>query len=349
VTAQDFAARHWYSRSWLSALLVPAAGLFGLVALARRWLYLQGLLQSVRLPVPVLVVGNLTAGGTGKTPLVIWIARLLRDAGMSPGIVLRGYSRTGAVERRQPLPVGPDSDPAQAGDEAVLLAERTRCPVWVHSDRVAAARALLDANPACDVLICDDGLQHYRIARDFEIAVEDERGHGNGRLLPAGPLRESPRRGVDVTVVNAPHDAPLPRRQGPVLRMQLVPARLVPVGGSRSENVGSETLRGKRLHAVAGIGNPQRFFATLRDLGLEPVTHAFPDHHPFSSSDLVFPDCDYILMTEKDAVKCRAMGRGNLIALGVDARPDPELARLIMKAIAGGSHDPAQFPGARAP
>ena len=315
---------------------------YGLIVAVRRWMYRAGLRSSVRLPVPVLVVGNLTVGGSGKTPLVLWIVHLLRGTGMSPGIVLRGYGSKASGSRC----VVSGSAPARVGDEAVLLSQRSGCPVWVGIDRVAAARALLDANPRCDVLVCDDGLQHYRLARDFEIAVEDERGHGNGWLLPAGPLREPAGRRVDVTIVNAAENVPLPVRYGVILRMQLVPARLYRIGsnGAADEVISPDSLRGRRLHAIAGIGSPQRFFATLRALGLDASSHAFPDHHPFSAADLEFPDCDAVLMTEKDAVKCRSLDRRDMIALSVDAVPDSALEKLVLKAAAAGSTVSAKFP-----
>ena len=355
-SAREFALRNWYGRSTLSTLLIPIAALFSLLVGIRRFGYRAGLLRSTRLPVPVLVVGNLTVGGTGKTPLVLWIASLLQRAGKSPGIVLRGYAPGSVDAGKGVRRVDPSCDPRSAGDEAVLLATRSACPVWVGANRVAAARALLAADPRCDVIICDDGLQHFRLARDFEIAVEDERGHGNGRMLPAGPLREPAYRRVDVTLVNAPDSRPLPVRNGPVLRMKLHVGEWhgvepVGVGGAR---IGTDKLKGKRLHAVAGIGNPARFFATLQGLGLDATTHPFPDHHDFTEAELDFAECDAVLMTEKDAVKCRALAggrlKGKLFALRVDADPDPALAEMILKAVSASSEAPvdgASFPESR--
>ncbi len=320
----SFAERHWYRLSPVSLLLLPVSLVFrGIVAL-RRALYRAGVLRAERLPVPVIVVGNLTAGGTGKTPLVLWLVDDLRRRGRSPGIVSRGYG-AGA---RPPRAVRPGDDPALAGDEPVLLAERSGAPVWVGADRPAAARALLAANPRCDVIVCDDGLQHYRLARDFEIAVEDGRGFGNGLLLPAGPLREPRSRRVDARVVNSDSAQP-----AGALRMRLVPQGLHRVAdGAR---IAVEELSGKRLHAVAGIGDPVRFFRSLEALGLRATPHPFPDHHRFVPRDLDFPDCDYVLMTEKDAVKCRRFGRSDLLALRVDAAPAPALAELIIDRIHG--------------
>jgi tetraacyldisaccharide 4'-kinase len=319
----SFPARHWYRLSAVSIALAPFSLAFGAAVRLRRAAYRIGLLRTERLPVPVVVVGNLVVGGTGKTPLVLWVVDALRSGGLRPGIVSRGYR--GANASAQGVPA--DGDPAHFGDEPVLLAERSGAPVWTGRDRVAAARGLLAAHPHCDVLVCDDGLQHYALARDFEIAVEDERGHGNGLLLPAGPLREPASRAVDAVVVNG-------STATGAFEMRLVPDGLRRVGG-RGEDIPLAELRGKRLHAVAGIGNPARFFATLRVLGLEFVPHAFPDHHAWRADELDFADCDIVLMTEKDAVKCRAFGRDDLVALRVQARVDPRLAELLAARIHG--------------
>jgi tetraacyldisaccharide 4'-kinase len=320
----SFAERHWYRVSAVSLLLFPLSLAFRAAVALRRALYRARLLPSVRLPVPVIIVGNLTVGGTGKTPLVLWLARELTRRGRKPGIVCRGYA--GAA--RSPRAVAPGDDPALVGDEPALLAERAGCPVWIGADRSAAARALLDANPACDVIVSDDGLQHYRLQRDLELAVEDERGFGNGFLLPAGPLREPRGRPVDVRVINS-DTANVPG----ALRTRLVPAGLRRV--SDGATVAVEQIAGKRLHAVAGIGDPGRFFRSLERMGLRATAHAFPDHHRYAPEDLGFADCDYILMTEKDAVKCRRFGRSDLIAVRVDAAPEPALAELIMNRIHG--------------
>jgi tetraacyldisaccharide 4'-kinase len=328
----SFAERHWYRLSAVSLLLFPLSVVFRAAVALRRLLYRAGVLTAERLPVPVIVVGNLTAGGTGKTPLVLWLVEELRRRGRTPGIVSRGYG-AGA---RSPRPVPPGDDPALAGDEPVLLAERSGVPVWIGADRPAVARALLAAHPSCDVIVCDDGLQHYRLARDFEIAVEDERGFGNGLMLPAGPLREPRDRRVDARVLNRPSggDAPPPAAGAPCVTMRLVPAGLYRVGDPAA-TIAAASLAGKRLHAVAGIGNPARFFRSLETLGLRATPHVFPDHHRYSPEDLAFAACDYILMTEKDAVKCRRFGRSDLIAVRVDAAPEPALAQTIMHRIHG--------------
>ena len=319
----SFPRRHWYRLSALSIALAPISLLFRAVVALRRAGYAAGILRSHRLPVPVVVVGNRVVGGTGKTPLVLWLVDVLRSRGFRPGIVSRGYRGANAVARGVP----PGGDAAQFGDEPVLLAERSGAPVWIGRDRVATARGLLGAHPDCNVLVCDDGLQHYALARDFEIAVEDERGHGNGLLLPAGPLREPAGRAVDAVVVNGPTD------RG-AFEMRFAPDGFRRVCGA-GQDVPLAALRGRRLHAVAGIGNPGRFFATLRSLGLEFVPHAFPDHHAWTARDLDFPACDFVLMTEKDAVKCRAFGRDDLVALRVQARVDPRLADLLSARIHG--------------
>ena len=322
--ASDFAARHWYRLSPISLLLYPLSLAFRLAVALRRLLFVLGVLPSVHVGIPVIVVGNLTVGGSGKTPLVLALAKALCERGLRPGIVSRGYGGSGAGARA----VAPGDDAETVGDEPLLLAERSSCPVWIGADRVAAARALRAAHPDCNVIICDDGLQHYRLQRDCEIAVEDERGAGNGFLLPAGPLREPAGRSVDAKVVNGGEAGP------GTFAMRLVAAGLYRVGEA-SAPLALPALSGKRLHAVAGIGNPARFFDTLSQMGLVFSPHAFPDHHGFREADLVFEDCDLVLMTEKDAVKCRRFGRSDLVAVRVDAEVAPALTELILERIHG--------------
>jgi tetraacyldisaccharide 4'-kinase len=325
---------HWERVTPVSALLLPASLLFGAAAGARRAAYGAGLILGVRLPVAVIVAGNITAGGTGKTPLVLWLAAYLGACGRTPGIVCRGYGgRSGTPQR-----VLPDSDPYACGDEAVLLARRSGCEVWAGVDRVAVARSLLAARPACDVLISDDGLQHYALARDVELCVVDAaRGFGNGWLLPAGPLRERPSRlaTVDAVVVNAGDGNALHPSLG------LIPARTarftMKLEGREFRNildpehrVGPGYFSGKRVHAVAGIGNPQRFFSRLQALGIEFAAHPFPDHYRFGASDLAYAGSEAVLMTEKDAVKCRRFAAQTHWELAVDAVPDPALGKLVL-------------------
>ncbi len=330
----SFPERHWYSLSWLSVALAPLAFGYGAATAARRFAYRAGWCRVDRLPVPVVVVGNLVAGGTGKTPLVLWLVAALRARGFRPGVVSRGYRGENARPAAVPAEATAGTTAAaRFGDEPVLLAERSGVPVWIGRDRAAAARALLAAHPDRDVVVADDGLQHYALARDFEIAVEDERGYGNGLLLPAGPLREPPSRQVDATVVNGPA-----ARSG-AFGMRLEPAGFRAVRGPlRAET--ADGLRGRRLHAVAGIGHPARFFATLAALGLEFTPHRFPDHHAYAPGDLDFAGCDAVLMTEKDAVKCRAFPRDDLYALRVEARVDERLADLVAQRLRHGLEAP---------
>ncbi len=270
---------------------------------------------------PVIVVGNISVGGTGKTPLVIWLATVLEDNGYRPGVISRGYGGRASV---WPQLVTSDSDPALVGDEPILIARRTRCPIAVAPRRNAAARALLEAH-GCDVLISDDGLQHYGLLRDIEIAViAGERGLGNGWCLPAGPLREPPSRLREVDFVVT---------QGRVLDGSLV----MRLHGEQALNLLDpcvvqplEAFAGRRIHAVAGIGNPKRFFDDLARIGLELNAHPFPDHHRFTAADLEFGDEHPVLMTEKDAVKCRAFAKAHHWYVPVTAQPDERLAQGLL-------------------
>ncbi|HKY01052.1 MAG TPA: tetraacyldisaccharide 4'-kinase [Burkholderiales bacterium] len=318
MTSSEFSQRHWYRLSLLSCLLAPLSLLFLLVVTLRRMAYRGGLLPRTRFHVPVLVVGNLVAGGTGKTPLVLWLVEGLKRAGWKPGIISRGYKG----HNKTPRLVRADDLAAEVGDEPLLLAQRSGVPVCIGRKRVEAGRGLLEAHSECDVLISDDGLQHYALARDFEIAVEDARGFGNGLLLPAGPLREPPGRAVDAVVMNGEA-----RREG-VWSMRLEARDFYGLDNPQCP-VTLQSLRGLRLHAVAGIGDPQRFFDTLSGLGLQFTPHAFPDHHAYTPQDLQFEDCDAVLMTEKDAVKCGGFGRHDLYALPIEARVENALIELI--------------------
>ncbi len=296
----------WFRESPPPAGLRLLAGLFGLIVRLRCAAYARGWRRAPPLARPVIVVGNLSVGGNGKTPLAIWLAMRLREAGYVPGIVLRGHGGS-AARGRVPRRVEPDSDPLEVGDEALLLRRRTGEAVAVGRDRVRAAQLLIDAG--CTVIVADDGLQHLRLARRFEIVVVDAaRGFGNGLLLPAGPLREPARRleQVDAVVINGadnPHRIASPRG---TFAMSLRAERLLPLGAGAPRALAS--FAGQRVHAVAGIGHPQRFFALLRAAGLEPVEHAFLDHHRYRAGDLAFAEPLPVLMTEKDAVKCEAFG-----------------------------------------
>lgn len=303
----------WYQNHWTTYLLRPLGWLYQLIITARRHLYRLGLFKQKTFPVPIIVVGNITVGGTGKTPLVIWLAQFLRERGWRPGIVSRGY---GGRSPSWPQRVDGKSDPTRVGDEAVLLARRAGVPVVVAPDRVAAVSDLL-AHTDCNIVISDDGLQHYALGRDCEIAVLDgERRLGNACCLPAGPLRESKKRlnEVDFVVVNG---APAPDEMG----MRLSPTRFYSLNSEKSV----DTLPNSRVNAVAGIGNPQRFFNTLREMGLQVVPHAFGDHHRFSREDIDFKDEDLVVMTAKDAVKCEKFADDRHWYLAVDADVDPRL------------------------
>lgn len=325
-------------RGALSVALLPLSWLFRALAALRRLLYRRGVWRPVRVGVPVVVVGNITVGGSGKTPLVLWLAQALAARGHAPGIVSRGYGGSAVVPRA----VQPGDDAALVGDEPLLLARRAGCPVWIGRERVAAARALLAAHPDRDVLICDDGLQHYALARDVEIVVMDERGLGNGWFLPAGPLREAPSRlrTVDALVINGVRPpAGLGVQAAPVFFMRLAGERFAAL--RRPEvHCSAGDLQGRRLHAVAGIGHPQRFFDHLAGLGLRFAAHPFADHHRYTAEDLAFPDADALLMTEKDAVKCAGLALPETWVLPIDAHvsaaaEQPGLVELVVEMLHG--------------
>ncbi|OGA54841.1 MAG: tetraacyldisaccharide 4'-kinase [Betaproteobacteria bacterium RIFCSPLOWO2_12_FULL_62_13] len=323
--------RHWYGITPLTPLLYLPSLVFRVAVALRRALYRAGILPVAKLPVPVIVVGNISVGGTGKTPVVLWLVTFLREHGMQPGIVSRGYRGAGTVPQR----VTSGSDPAISGDEAVMLAQRCGAPVWIGADRVAAARALLAAQPACNVIVSDDGLQQYRLARNIEIVVVDgARGLGNTHLLPAGPLREPPARltSVDAIVVNISESA----RIG--IQATAPAAFAMTLAGREFHNllhpghhVGPEHFAARRVHAFAGIGNPERFFGHLRRLGLSITPHPFPDHHAFTAADLALAGADCVVMTEKDAVKCRRFANENHWALPVAANVDPAFGELVLR------------------
>lgn len=293
------APRYWFEGPvpWHARLLSKVYG--GAIALRMRLFDLH-LLRRARIDRPVIVVGNLVAGGSGKTPLAIVLVERLRAAGFNPGVATRGYGRDDAGTPRW---VDADTDPALGGDEPVLIAYRTGTKVRADANRVAAARALVEAG--CDIVVCDDGLQHYRLRRDIEIEVIDgRRRYGNGQLLPAGPLREPAERGerVDFRVLNVGSGAA--EAGFGEWPMRLVADHALPLVGGRP--VPLSALAGKRVHAVAGIGDPERFFDMLRGHGIAVVPHAFGDHHRYNAGDLRFGSDLPVLMTEKDAVKCQA-------------------------------------------
>ena len=321
--------RHWHSRGAIAWLLWPASLVFGLVVFVRRLFFKLHLFKSHDIGIPVIVVGNLTAGGSGKTPLVLWIAELLRERKWKPGIVSRGYGGNAT----QPREVSIASDPAEVGDETILLARRSGCPVWVAPDRVAACRALRAQHPECNVIVTDDGLQHHALRRDIEICVVDVRGFGNGFLQPAGPLREPRSRlgSVDAVVAHGSKEM-----QG--YKMALEGETLVRFTDARDARP-AKSFAGQRVHAVAGIGDPKRFFLHLARYGLKVVPHPFPDHHPFRAEDFEFGDSDPVVMTEKDAVKCKRIVQQNPQAqfwvLPVSATLDPAFERWLLEKLGG--------------
>lgn len=307
-------ATHWFERRWYGAqppnlLLRTLAALFARIARARREAFVSGSKPGERAGIPVIVIGNLAIGGAGKTPLTIALVQALAARGFRPGVISRGYGRTGT----QPHRVFPHDDAATAGDEPLLIARRTGVPVAVAAKRIDAARLLVESGEV-DVLIADDGLQHYALARDIEIlAIDGRRRFGNGRLLPAGPLREPIERAAacDFIVVNGGEagDGEVP--------MQLMLSTAYPL------NDGDERLlaafANTRAHAVAGIAEPARFFDALRAVGIAVEPHGFPDHHAYTPADLDFGDSAPVLMTEKDAVKCAAFACENGYAVPATA------------------------------
>ena len=317
---QERLERLWYEEESRPgpALLAPLAWAYGAVSGVRRRAYGSGWLRPRTLTRPVVVVGNLTVGGTGKTPLTIYLAQQLAAARLKVGIVSRGYGRRGTGVRS----VQPESDWRDVGDEPVILARRTGVPTLVAADRVAAARTLIARG--VEVILADDGLQHLALRRDCAIVVIDgSRGFGNGRLLPAGPLREPPAAlaRAEIVVVNGePTHASLGGGRLPAgaLKMTLVAQPAVRLDG-RGVPCELSAFRGRRVHAVAGIGNPQRFFRALGAQGIEVLAHPFPDHHPFTARELDFGDDLPVLMTEKDAVKCTPFANARLWSVPVSA------------------------------
>jgi tetraacyldisaccharide 4'-kinase len=315
----------WYRIRPVHLVLIPLSLLFAAIAGPRRTAYRLSWLKSERLHVPVIVVGNITVGGTGKTPMVLWLVELLRASGYHPGIIARGY---GGSERLQE--VHGDSDPQLTGDEPLLLARRANVPVFAGRERVAAARSLLQAHPECNVIVSDDGLQHYALARDVELAVVDsQRRFGNGWLLPAGPLREPVSRLRNVTAVVVNGDAELTDVPAPRYRMRVTGSLFRQVRDPQQQATAAD-LHGRPLHAIAAIGNPERFFSHLERMSLEFRRHPFPDHFAFAAGDLAFAGGETVLMTEKDAVKCAAFAKASWWYLPVEAEVDPALGQLIL-------------------
>ncbi|MDO9450335.1 MAG: tetraacyldisaccharide 4'-kinase [Rugosibacter sp.] len=322
-------------------MLYPVSLVFASLTALRLLFYRAGIFLSQHVSVPVIVIGNLTVGGTGKTPLILHLATQLRARGMHPGIVSRGYGGSA----KEGLEVTADSDAAVVGDEPLLLAQRSLCPLFIGRDRVRAAQALLSRYPACNVILSDDGLQHYRLARDVEIAVFDQRGIMNGWQLPAGPLREpvSRLKRVDAVVFNSiavPHGAlfsavsSAPTFNGAVFAMRLEGISFYRFG-HKETTCRAEDFLGKKLHAVAGIGFPQRFFDHLQAMGLVFDPHPFADHHDYQRGELNFSG-DAILTTEKDAVKFTRLNLTLPVwVLPVTANVSPDLVAFILEKLNG--------------
>ena len=313
--------KFWYRRGAIAWLLWPISLLFGIAVGVRRLAYALRLLKSAHPGIPVIVVGNLTVGGSGKTPLVIWLAEFLKSKGWTPGIVSRGYG----VRVEAPRAATVASEAREVGDEPILLARRSGCPVWIGPDRVEVARALRAQHPEVNVLVLDDGLQHYRLRRDLEIALLDARGLGNGFLLPAGPLREPGLRlrSVDAVVANG-----LAVKQD--FTMLLDGDTLHRMTDAR-ERAPLKAFAGQKVHAVAGIGDPNRFFVDLARAGLRVLPHPFPDHHRFAPGDLEFGDDAPVVLTEKDAVKLRGAARPNWWVLPVTAQLEAAFGAWLLK------------------
>jgi tetraacyldisaccharide 4'-kinase len=327
-------------RGFLAWMLWPVSLVFSMLVASRRALYAAGVLKADRLPVTVIVVGNIFVGGTGKTPFTIWLVESLRRAGYVPGVISRGYGVHNAV----PQTVHPGSRPDDVGDEPVLIATRAKCPVVVGRKRVAAAEALLQAHPEVNLIVSDDGLQHYALARDLEIVLCDARGNGNGWLLPAGPLREAASRRRDFTVVNAEQ---LPPGIAPdAVRMQLI-GEVAELLSDRLQSIALraipeiQTANGHalRIVAAAGIGNPARFFTMLRGAGLVFEEMPLPDHYDFAVNPFEQVQADLILITEKDAVKCSRIDAlrndPRIRVVPVTARVDKALAERIVEKCRG--------------
>ena len=330
-TLENLLTQAWQSRGVIPCLLLPFSVIFFLIIFFRRILYRIGVFPSSILPVPVIVVGNIFIGGTGKTPLVIWLVSVLRAHGYSPGVISRGYG----AKADTVIEVKPELSAAQTGDEPLLIVRKCAVPVFVGRDRVAAARDLLAAYPGTDVIISDDGLQHYALGRTIEIQLSDTRGHGNGWLLPAGPLREPISRRSDFYVINGGTSVASAHTYG----MHITGTHAEQMV-DRQQSLGLSSIKNRRIAAVAGIGHPERFFEMLRSQGvvLESVI-ALPDHFDFSTNPFVDIKADIILITEKDAVKCsRSIGSAQdtrLWIVPVKASITEPLAQDILEKLRG--------------
>ena len=354
---ESLLVKHWYIKqrdfSYYLAhvFLLLLSWIFAVLSLSRRRLYQLSLLATYKLNVPVIVIGNITVGGTGKTPLVIWLAEQLQQAGYTPGIISRGF---GGKPQNVVRAVFASSHPSEMGDEPVLIAQRTNCPIFVSANRLLAGQQLLKVHPQCDVIISDDGLQHYQLARTVEIAVVDsQRLFGNACLLPAGPLRESVARlnTVDAVVVNVGIATESAMFENTMLEnafameiftMEIKAGQFVNVA-DRKITASVVDFQNKNIKAIAGIGNPERFFQQLSARGLSFKSYAYPDHYSYKAADFELIDADLVLMTEKDAVKCRAFATEDLASklwfLPIEAQftEAEELMSCVLDKLAGSS------------
>jgi tetraacyldisaccharide 4'-kinase len=320
----------WYKEMYISSMFMPLSMLYDDAIRFRAFLYRIGIKKKTKLAVPVVIVGNITVGGTGKTPLILWMARFLKEQGYKPGIISRGY---GGNAEQWPQWVDEQSDPQLVGDEAVLMAKRADCPIAVGPKRAEAGQMLLDKS-SCDIILSDDGLQHYALERDIEIVVIDgQRRFGNGYALPCGPLREQVTRlqTVDLVIVNG---VPEEENEFSMLMEGDIAVNLV----TKEEKLLTD-FNWIPSHAIAGIGNPNRFFDLLEQKKISIETHAFPDHYQFTETDISFNDDKPILMTEKDAVKCFSFASEKHWFVPIKAKPQQQfidkLLTLIKEKIRG--------------
>ncbi len=321
----------WQHKNALFYLvLVPLSWLFAVMIKLRRSLYQQGVLKSYAMPVPIIVVGNINLGGNGKTPVVMWLVGQLKQHGYRPGVISRGYGGTA----KTPTSVNKNSQASMVGDEPVLIASRCDCPVWVGVRRVEVATELLRAHPDCDIIISDDGLQHYALKRTLEIAVtQPDQHHGKLELLPAGPLREPLDRlnTVDAIICNG-EVSNHQHRDSKWFEMQVMGEQFYNLLDSNMKAYAVD-FENKSIKAMAGIGRPARFFEHLSKLGLLFTRVSFGDHHAFSAQEVTNMECDALLMTEKDAVKCKAFAQAHHWVLPVQAHIDAGLMPLILDKI----------------
>ena len=315
--------RAWqHKNAFYYLLLIPLSWVFSVLSILRRCSYKVGLFKAHRLPVPVVVVGNINMGGSGKTPVVIWLVNQLKKQGYQPGVISRGYG----VKNRQPMRVQQDSLAAEVGDEPLLISRRCDCPVWVGVNRVEAGKSLLKIHPECDVIISDDGLQHYRLQRNVEIIVADQQTALGQRLLPAGPLREPISRLETVDAIICNGESVIPG----AYEMQLTSQTFYNLANT-SLKVNAAHFKNKTVVALAGIGKPERFFDYLRDLGLVFNNISFEDHYAFTTQDLDSIECEALIMTEKDAMKCEAFAKAHYWVLPVEAKIEAALLPLLLK------------------